>query len=799
MESLLTFLAIGALLLFTLIPVAILVMLIEMRQNLRRTDILLTKIAATVFAKTPQIPHQASQDEPAQNLAIQPPPVPIPKPSPTAGKPKLPRQPNAFELATRDLLAKIWNWIIVGEEYRRPGLSVEFAIATNWLLRAGVLIILFGMAFFLKYAVEKGMLGPQGRVTLTTLAGALILGGGIRMQMIHRYNLLAHGLMGTGLALLYFASFAASNLYHLTGAATSFALMFMITAGAGLMATRFNSILMALIGIIGGYGTPVALATGTANFTGLFAYMLILGIGVLVVATRRHWPLLNILAMLSTYGIAGVSIAKYFQAEHFWEIAPFLGAFFMLFAASVIIFQIRNRCRITAIELFLLILNAMFFFGLSHHLIKRVFDLRWTAAVSLALAVFYCIHVAIFIRRRLQDRTLVISFMALASLFLILTAPLLFARQWITVFWSAEAFVLTWVAVKLDSRMLRHVAYLLYLITFYRFFMLDLQNTFTNSIQGDQAIALRDYLTALVGRLVSFGAPIVSAGAAARLTGQTNSAARLALGAGNDIADIVPPRRATALIAAVFFAMAFLFLHLELNRTCAYLCAPLRMPILSGLWAAACLAIAAIHLARKATILLDLLYAFTIGFFIKLLCFDMAAWNFIPGSARYADPEGYLLINAGMRLLDCAIALVFLLFVFQMFRRRANTTSHSRFFGYSAIALFFGYASLEINTLFYHFIPGLRAGGISIFWVIFALGLILCGILKSIRPLRLTGLALFALTSIKVFILDLDSLEKTYRIIAFLLVGATLICASFVYLKFRETFTAHMAGKNKNP
>ena len=69
----------------------------------------------------------------------------------------------------------------------------------------------------------------------------------------------------------------------------------------------------------------------------------------------------------------------------------------------------------------------------------------------------------------------------------------------------------------------------------------------------------------------------------------------------------------------------------------------------------------------------------------------------------------------------------------------------------------------------------------TIAWAVFALVLLVAGVIKSLRPLRLAAIALLSLALAKLFLHDLDRLNQLYRIGAFLSVAVIAILASFLY------------------
>jgi uncharacterized membrane protein len=87
------------------------------------------------------------------------------------------------------------------------------------------------------------------------------------------------------------------------------------------------------------------------------------------------------------------------------------------------------------------------------------------------------------------------------------------------------------------------------------------------------------------------------------------------------------------------------------------------------------------------------------------------------------------------------------------------------------------------------FVAGIDKGQmwISIMWAMYAAAVISVGLWRKLVTLRYIGLCLFTIVILKVFIYDMSTLEKIYRIAGFIVLGLVLIGVSYLYQYLRKT------------
>jgi uncharacterized membrane protein len=84
-----------------------------------------------------------------------------------------------------------------------------------------------------------------------------------------------------------------------------------------------------------------------------------------------------------------------------------------------------------------------------------------------------------------------------------------------------------------------------------------------------------------------------------------------------------------------------------------------------------------------------------------------------------------------------------------------------------------------------HSIVTVRDFAYSAVWMVYGSGLMLVGFWKRSAFIRWQAIVLLAMTVLKVFLVDIGTLERGYRIAAFIVLGAILLAVSFFYQRSR--------------
>lgn len=259
----------------------------------------------------PDAPHEFISSAAPQAIFEPVPETPVPPPIPQAA-PVLPKTPDLFRSQSA---------AIRPAPAPTPSINFEQFMGAKLFAWVGGLALFLGILFFVKLSIERGWISPELRTAMGFVMGIGLMGAGVFMQQRKPYATLAHTLCATGIVVLYGVSFAAHALYHIPPfdhALVTFGMMTLITAAAFLLAVRMHAQVIAVLGMLGGFLTPILCSTGHDNPVGLFSYIALLDVGVLAVAKHKRWLHLTALAAAGTILMQGGWMTKFFYSSRYF-------------------------------------------------------------------------------------------------------------------------------------------------------------------------------------------------------------------------------------------------------------------------------------------------------------------------------------------------------------------------------------------------------------------------------------------------------------------------------------------------
>jgi len=342
----------------------------------------------------------------------------------------------------------------------RGDTDLEKKIGQYWLNRIGIVAMLIGVSYFLKYAFDNNWVGPGGRIAIGLLVGIGLVLWSERFR--HRgYAAFSYSLKAVGIGTLYLSLWGAFQIYHLIPAAAAFLAMAVVTAATIALALSQDAELLASFALVGGFSTPVLLSTGQNHEAVLFSYVALLDLAILTTAIFKPWRRLLWGSFAGTIILYLGWYSEYYSADQRALTVAFAALFAAIFAVIPLAASGARSTRFPGRSITLTLLplfNAAAFFLALYAMYER--DKPTLTWYALALAAVYLgLGSAIKNRLSVEDADFInLLHVAIAVAFITIAIPLKLDAQWITIGWLVESGVLLWLSVTARADFLRYFA-----------------------------------------------------------------------------------------------------------------------------------------------------------------------------------------------------------------------------------------------------------------------------------------------------------------------------------------------------
>ena len=238
---------------------------------------------------------RATSDMPPTAVESLSQPIAAPPPQPQAIEPP-PGEPRLIELADEPETER-------ENERESWGVLFERLVGGRMLIWLGGIALVVAAIFLIRYSIEIGLMTPATRMAGAAAFGLVLLAAGEYARigrLLADDPRIAQALVGAGIAVLYATSYGSHVLYGLIGTGAASAAMLAITGLALVLSLRHGAP-TAVMGLAGGFLTPLLVGDPDAGAVPLLAYLALLDLAIFLVAWRRGWTWLAAAAVALSF------------------------------------------------------------------------------------------------------------------------------------------------------------------------------------------------------------------------------------------------------------------------------------------------------------------------------------------------------------------------------------------------------------------------------------------------------------------------------------------------------------------
>ncbi len=689
--------------------------------------------------------------------------------------------------------------------------SFEKQVGQKWLAAIGILVTFAGVAYFLKYSFDQNWISPAVRVAGAYLWGLAFLAGG---EMLRRKGYKVYGLWitGGGIATLYATTWAGYSLYGLMTQPVAFGVMILTTALSMTLAVVYDNKGIAVLGILGGFLTPVLLSVGSHNIPGLYSYILLLNLGVLGVAFKKRWGLLTSLAFAATWILVLVSLPP-LEGDEILSTCILQG-FFLVFTLIPFIGDMRQQTtHILDKTAFIPLPNTILSIYAGKVILTAVISSEFVGVITMSYALV-CVLLATVLLKK--GKTELFSFpimIANTALCLALTVPIVVSDTFMSMAWAALAVSMIWGGLHINKLSLPAWGTAILAVAMGKFIFYDLPVIYEITPLNYYKYQFSFFgLERIINWIVLLGSLALGVLFCLR---QKNAAKNV---------EIFCKLFATwgfAILSCLLFGV----FSMETSSLFLEYMEGFRHAAVTILWFTFTFSLlwlgrrekqswtsnrhfihSRLIIPRKAFFVLSGVLLLFTG--VKFWLYDYYRAYSLVGFGYFRDGFFSHWIGRYASLLVLGFTTLYSL---TRYKKTAIlfdflTPTCNKLFktvAIFAVGILFIIVNNEIPGFVGTYLPEARLASFSVVWTLFSAGLMIYGFRHGLSSLRITSLVLFAITLVKVGFVDTAQFATPYRIISFIVLGLVLTGCSFLYYQFGNSLEQKIkkdeTEKNKVP
>ena len=686
---------------------------------------------------------------------------------PISEKPSVPKETVVFSRPTTSRTEP---------RIRKPSNWEKF-IGENLINKIGVLILIIGVGIGAKYAIDNELISPLTRIILGYFIGLGLLGFALKLKP--KFESFSAVLLSGSMAIMYFITFLAYSLYGLIPQSLAFVIMVLFTIFTVFSALKYNQQVIAIIGLVGAYSVPFLLSDGSGKVLILFTYMAIINIGILVIAFKKYWRLLNIISFVATWIIFASWIIASFKPDIHFEIAlTFLFVFFTIFYVAFLSYKLIKNENYEVKDIFSVLSNSFIFYGLGIGILSgNPTASHYYGLFTLLNAIIHFGISVLIYKKKLADKSLFYLVIGMVLTFITIAIPVQLSGKWVTLAWAFQGMLLFYLGRSKKVSFYETLSYIVMILAlislFEDWFRYDAETPILNS----------QFLNSILF-VVAFGLIVYF-----QKKYPTEETEKKSV-----IVSVM-----NHFVPAVFVLVLYNAIRLEIsnywdlkiykNQTYFsdfYNYRDIWILNFTLLYLSALFLIIATKVKNKffetATLVLSTI-AILIFLFNGLYTQSELIYSYYNPDAKAIFTTGFFAVVIHYISLLCLGILAY-----QIYNYFGNKLEKNRSFFEVALSVLIIWIISAEMLIWIHANNSWTNSklGLSILWGVLSLLLISYGIWKNRKQMRILAIVLFGITLVKLFFYDIAQLNTIRKTIVFVSLGILLLIISFLYNKYKH-------------